>query len=85
MMQAQAQAPPSGDFATMPLWTRGNAVPSSSEEGETLAFALADMIAVLDDDTTPSSRNGNTGDGRGSADRPKRNTPKNSPGEPSAQ
>jgi hypothetical protein len=71
MMQAQAQAPPSGDFATMPLWTRGNAVPSSSEERR--ALALATMIAVLNEDSIPSSRDGNFGDGH------------NSPSEPSAQ
>jgi hypothetical protein len=81
-MQAQAQAPPSEGFATMPIWTGGDAVSAPSEERGTLS--LAEMIALLDGDlldgdTTPSGRNGNT------ADRPKRNTPRNSPDEPSAQ
>jgi hypothetical protein len=61
-------------------------VSASSREREPLG--LADIIALLDGDlldgdttmhTIPSGRNGNT------ADRPKRNTPRNSPGEPSAQ
>jgi hypothetical protein len=87
-MQAQAQAPPSGGFATMPIWTGRDAVSASSRERE--ALALAAMIALLDgdllnEDNTPSSRNGNAGDDRGSSDRPKRNTPQNSPSEPSAQ
>lgn len=87
--EAQAEAPPSGGFATMPIWTGGDALSASSRERE--APALAVMIALLDGDllngdpTIPSGRNGNTGDGMGSADRPKRNTPRNSASEPSAQ
>jgi hypothetical protein len=81
--QAQVQAPPSGGFATMTLWNGGDPVPSSSEERD--ALVLAAMIAILNEDTTPSDRNGNTGDDRGSPDRPKRNDPHNSPDEPSAQ
>jgi hypothetical protein len=86
-MQTQAQAPPSGgDFATMPLWTRGDAVSSSSDERAALALDLETILAVLNEGTIPSGRNGNTGGGRGSSDRPtKRNDPHNSPSEPSAQ
>jgi hypothetical protein len=81
--QAQVQAPPSGGFATMTLGNGGDPVPSSSEERD--ALILAAMIAVMDEETTPSDRNGNTGSGGGSPDRPKRNDSHNSPNEPSAQ
>jgi hypothetical protein len=87
-MQAQAQAPSSGGFATMPIWTGGDAVSASSREREALAYAA--ILALLDgdlliEDSDPSGRNGNAGDDRGSADRPKQNTHQNSPSEPSAQ
>jgi hypothetical protein len=71
--QVQVQAPPSGGFATMTLWTGGDPVPSSPEERQ--ALVLAAMIAVLNDDTTPSE----------SADDRRRNDPHDSPNEPSAQ
>jgi hypothetical protein len=84
VMQAQAQALPHGDgFAATPLWIGGDGVSSSSDERQ--AVDLAAMIDALIGDNIPSSRNGNTGDGRESADRPKRNAPQNSPSEPSAQ
>jgi hypothetical protein len=82
--QSQSQALPNGDdFATMPLWIGGNPVPSSSEGRD--ASILAAMIAVLNEDTTPSHQNGNTGSGGESTDHPKRNAPQNSPSEPSPQ
>jgi hypothetical protein len=84
--QMQAQAPPSGGgFTTMPLWIAGDAVPSSSNQRDVLARGLEAMMAVLDGDTMPSGRNGNTGGGRRSVDRPKANSPQNSPHESSAQ
>jgi hypothetical protein len=81
--QAQVQAPPSGGFATMPLWTGGDPTPLSSEERD--ALILAAMLDVLTEDISPSHRNGNTGSGRESTDRSKRNDPHNSHNEPSAQ
>jgi hypothetical protein len=82
--QAQAQASPSGGvFAAIPIWTGGDAASASSEERETLA--LAAMIAVLYDGTTPADRHGDTGNGRESPDRSKHNPPNNPPSEPSAQ
>jgi hypothetical protein len=89
-MHTQAQAPPSGvGFPTMPLWTtaRGDTVPSSFNEREVLGRGLDAMMALLDGDTIPSGRDEIIlGGGRGSADRPKPNSPQNSPPrEPSAQ
>jgi hypothetical protein len=77
--QAQAQAPSSsgGGFATMPIWTGGDAAFAFSEERE--ALALAAMVAVLNDGIIPAGRNRNT------PDRPNHNTPQNSPSEPSPQ
>jgi hypothetical protein len=88
MMQTQAQAPSGEGIATMPIWTGGDAVSAPSEERG--ALTLAAMLALLDGDlldgdTTPSGRNGNAVDDRGSADHPKHITPQNSPSEPSAQ
>jgi hypothetical protein len=83
-MQAQAQALPHGDgFAATPLWIGGDGVPSSIDERE--AVDLAAMIDALTGGNISSRRNGNTGDGRESADRPQQNAPQNSPSEPSAQ
>jgi hypothetical protein len=82
-MQPQAQAPPTGfGFTTMPIWTAGDTAPSSSDEREVLGRSLEALLAVLDSGTIPSGRNRNAGGGRGSADRPKTNSPQNSPREP---